>query len=173
MKAFSLIETIVTIVIYAMMLFMVTNIVLINARLSQELKMRSKIKNEMTELDSLIKRDIKNANSIDPTKCQDGACTINTGGTSVIWAFTGTSSSSITKVVTTGVSNVVDYATSSDISVDSLTFSTIVNPAGSTINDGSITVIFTINAHGMNPSWKVNNQLVEDVVTLSSYQVIK
>jgi hypothetical protein len=162
-KAFTLLETVVTIVIYAAMLLMITNIVLMNARLSQQLKMRSRIRTELSQIVSLVKRDVRNAATINYSNCADTQCEMTIQGNVIIWKY-NSSDKKIQKVVN-GVS---EYITADFVSVDSLNFSVVQD---NDLLNRRATVIFTMKASGQKEIWGVSNQVVQEIISTRNYQL--
>lgn len=181
-KAFTLIETVVTILIYSFLLLMITNIVLMNSRLSQQLKMRSRIRSELSEIISLVKRDIRNVTSIDtetdPNNCKkvDTAlnsvqkCTLNILGTNVIWKFEidAQGNGKITREKIDG--DDIDTFSSSDIlKVNNMYFDIIADT--DTLSKRA-TIIITINAEGKNPLWNVKTQIYQETISTRNYNLV-
>jgi type II secretory pathway component PulJ len=181
-KAFTLIETVVTILIYSFLLLMITNIVLMNSRLSQQLKMRSRIRAELSEIVTLVKRDIRNVTTIDTETDQNNCkkvetsgastqkCTLNILGTSVVWKYEvdAKGNGKITREKKNG--DEVDIYTSSDIlKVNSMYFDIITDK--DTLSKRA-TIIVTIKAEGRNPIWNVKNQIYQETISTRNYNLV-
>jgi prepilin-type N-terminal cleavage/methylation domain-containing protein len=163
-NGFTLMETIVTLVIYSFILLMVTNVVLINAKLNEQLKMRSRIRSELAEMSALIKRDLRNASSINITECTLTKCPMSVGGQTILWSL---KDNKIQKTI-----NSEGIFTSSDLLVIKKFDFTVIAKQDSP-GDTQLTIILTINVDGKNENWKVNNQLVQEVISTRNYQVVQ
>ncbi|MFQ5492622.1 MAG: PilW family protein [Candidatus Dojkabacteria bacterium] len=64
MKGFSLVETLITLAIFGILMAMLSQILIINISISRKTFARSRIRDEMSELVTLIQRDIRNAKII-------------------------------------------------------------------------------------------------------------
>ena len=165
-KAFTLMETVVTIVIYAVMLLMITNIVLMNARLSQQLKVRSRIRTEMAQMVSLIKRDIRNATSISSkdNNCMASSCEISVSGQTIKW-YVDTDANGYKRLVKSLNRN--DEYTSGDyVLIDDVSFSMMTDAT-----DKRVSIILTIKTEGKNSAWKVTNQVAQEIISTRNYQL--
>jgi len=159
--SFTLLETIVTIAIYAVMLLMITNIVILNAKLNEQMKMRTRIRNELSQISSSIKRDVRNADSINPDECQSTRCLITISGSVINWnldanKLTRTANSTPTEIT-------ADY-----LIIDSVNFSAIAEPDR---NNTKVTIILTIMAKGKNEAWNINNQVVQDIISIRNFDL--
>lgn len=170
-KAFTLMETIVTMVIYAVILFMITNIILLNARLSLQLKMRSRIRNELSQITFLIKRDIRNASFISSeepsSNCNGSSCSISYSDTSLNWSYDSNDKQIIKTKIESG-NPTTEYISGEYLSIDSVTFSMISDPDS---QSGRATLILTIKAQGKNPEWKITNQVVQEIISTRNYNL--
>jgi hypothetical protein len=162
LKSFTLIETIATILIYAMMMLMITNIVLVNARLSQQLKIRSRIRSEMSQVVAMIKRDVRNAATVDAEHCTDTSCSLTIVNNLITWSYSATNHTITRK---DGLTNEI-FTTADYLSVDYFNFYTISDAATTT---KQVTIILTIKAKGTNEAWKVNNQIAQEIISSRNY----
>jgi len=89
-KAFSIIEMLVTMAIFAILVVMLLNSLLLNIRLSTKINVRSTVRSNIDELVAQIERDIRNADSIEVAECTGSACAINVEGVEVRWRQNGT-----------------------------------------------------------------------------------
>lgn len=173
LKSFTLIETVVTILIYAILLLMITNIVLANARMSQQLRIRSRIRSELTEIVTLVKRDIRNVSSIDvtsdPTNCTNRSinsqCKLNILGTQVIWSYDRSTQKIIRRTIPTDGST---YNNSDILVIKSLVFDII--PDDDKLSKRA-TIIITITAEGKNSLWNVKNQIIQETISTRNYDL--
>lgn len=78
---YSLLEVLITLFITGILIVMLSNIMLISIRTSLKIQERSFIREEVAKIERLIKKDIRNANSLQDD-CMDSTlnrCTINHG----------------------------------------------------------------------------------------------
>lgn len=84
-KAFSILEMLVTMAIFAILIVMLLNSLLLNIKLSTKINIRSTVRSNIDELVTQIERDIRNADSIDPKTCRGNSCIINIEGVNYVW----------------------------------------------------------------------------------------
>jgi type II secretory pathway pseudopilin PulG len=165
-KGFSLVETVVTIMIYAVMLFMITNVVLLNSRLSMQLQMRSRIRAELEQIATQIKRDIRNADLMG--ECNANKCRFSIAGNEYSWNYVS-SSGRINKTKNVGTSGSIEFESSPILKVNAINFTQIVDPTDSLRQRA--TIIITLDVEGANPIWKINNQIVQEIVSTRNFQI--
>jgi len=70
-KAFSLIETLVTLAVFGILLAMLSEILVLNLQVSRKITARSTIRADLAEMTGLMQRDMRNANHIYISNCGD------------------------------------------------------------------------------------------------------
>lgn len=92
---YSLLEMLVTLVVFAVLLTMIIQVLLLSVDSGRKIALRSKIRGDLSTTAVMIRRDFRNATAIDETKCGpsvaefDGqtACIYTLAGNSYAWAF--------------------------------------------------------------------------------------
>lgn len=86
-KGYSIMEMLVTLLVVNILILMLSNILILSLRISLEINARSTAREEMTNITGLIKRDIRNANSVSPS-CLNGSsnCIVEKGFETVQWS---------------------------------------------------------------------------------------
>lgn len=168
MKALSLVETVFTLAIFAILLVMLSEVLVLNIRASNMIKFRSSIRDELSELTSLIQRDIRNAGFIDIANCDDdididsdinneSACRIS-HRQNFYWVFDqGGELCPENKLckINTDLSGEVYFQTAEILSIDSINFEV----SNSNIAGDEVTVLITIVASATNENWDIDNQI--------------
>jgi len=83
-KAFTLIEMLVSMAIFGIMTVLLLQSLLLNIQLSGQINARSQIRTELEEVTSLIERDIRNSTSISST-CAASDCIMTVNDTNIEW----------------------------------------------------------------------------------------
>lgn len=68
-KAFSLLELLVTIVIFGILVVMLVDVLILNLRVSRMISLRSRIRSELSEISLLIRRDLRNSSNVVAGRC--------------------------------------------------------------------------------------------------------
>lgn len=84
-KALSIVEMLVTMAIFAILSVMLLQSLFLNIRLSTQINIRARIRSEMDQLQTLIERDIRNADEIKIAECYDYYCKMKINGNYVRW----------------------------------------------------------------------------------------
>ena len=166
LKSFSLIETVATIMIYAAMLLMITNVVLVNARLSEQLKMRTRIRSELSQVMTLIRRDVRNASTIDYDNCTAEKCKMNVANNDITWKFDQINNKFM-REDSSGITG-VNYSTPDFVNIENVNFYTITET--SSVGKRA-TIIVTIRAKGSNQIWNINNQVFQEIISTRNFGI--
>ncbi len=92
-EAYSLLEMLVTLVVFAILLTMIINVLLISIEAGRKISSRSRVRGDLSEISVMIRRDFRNASKIDTSNCglnvglfsNKSACVFNLGGTNYAW----------------------------------------------------------------------------------------
>lgn len=180
LKAFSILETIVTLAIFGILMAMLSQVILINISVSRKTFARARIREELAEVVSLIQRDVRNATLV--TKCEKlssgvsqcimshkellvwtDSCPVPTGG-----------DPNIKRVCRkTGVvdpnnpsSGTVTYTTSDILNIKTLAFD--INLQVGTDGTKS-TILITLLADATNENFEVKNQVRQSAISTRNY----
>lgn len=82
-KAYSLLEMLVTLVIFAILMTMIVQVLLLSIESGRKIAARSKVRGDLSEVALMIRRDFRNAGKIDATKCGETVTFSNPDGTMV------------------------------------------------------------------------------------------
>lgn len=140
-KAFSLLEMLVTMAIFAILIVMLLNSLLLNIRLSTKINIRSTVRSNIDELVTQIERDIRNADYIDPSTCGEKSCVIVIDGKTYTWQ--GTSNSLQRMSTAFGQS---DFISSPNLYIKSINFNVLSSDKDAENNYRFINVIVTFEA---------------------------
>lgn len=144
-KAFSILEMLVTMAIFAILIVMLLNSLLLNIRLSTKINIRSTVRSNIDELVTQIERDIRNADSIDPSTCTRNSCVISIEGVEYIWEIVA--NSSVHRKINSNVPGVDEVFNSSpNIYIKSLNFDVLSSDTDSEGNYRFVNVIVTLEA---------------------------
>ncbi len=171
LKGFSLLETLVTLAIFGIMTAMLSQAILINITITRKASVRSRIREEMSEISSLVERDIRNAQLIGTCGVAgtENKCTV-TSVASFTWTDNcpslGVGIKSICRKDLTG--NIL-YQSSKILSISTLKFQ-VITPAGITDPTKS-TILVTIVGAAVNPNLKINNQVRQLAVSTRNFTI--
>ncbi|MBW7953189.1 MAG: type II secretion system protein [Candidatus Dojkabacteria bacterium] len=172
-KAFSLVEMLITIAIFGILIAMISQVILINIQVSRKTFIRSQIREELAEIGTLIQRDVRNARLIG--ECGETSLenrTINRCLMSHIEEFVWTddcpgSSEGIKKICKKSVPDEQLLFESSDlITFERLNFE--VNLSSGTDGTRS-TILVTLYSSASNPNFDVNNQVRQIAVSTRNF----
>lgn len=172
-KAFSLVEMLITIAIFGILIAMISQVILINIQVSRKTFIRSQIREELAEIATLIQRDVRNARLIGEcgANTQENR-TINRCLMSHIEEFVWTddcpgSSEEIKKICKKSVPGEQLLFESSDlITFERLNFE--VNLSSGTDGTRS-TILVTLYSSASNPNFDVNNQVRQIAVSTRNF----
>ncbi|MEI7578762.1 MAG: prepilin-type N-terminal cleavage/methylation domain-containing protein [bacterium] len=203
--AFSLVETLVTLAIFSILVAMLSDVLVLNIRVSRKITARTIIREELSQMVGLIQRDMRNANYIDLAKCggdKDHPIDINNDQASkevgcmlvhqdtVAWIWVPADSDNIEgctrnndfnnsqligtlcrfKVDASGWD--VTFKNSAYLNIENVQVEkTFILPSvGEDQNQASqALLVFTIYAKASNPTWDINNQVRQIVVTTRNF----
>lgn len=105
LKAYSLLELLVTIAIFAILVAMITQVLVLSVNTGRKIAIHSKVKGDLSEIAVMIRRDFRNVGKINESKCSnatgdritlsnagteisfDSACFFNVAGINYAWVF--------------------------------------------------------------------------------------
>lgn len=179
-KAFSLVETMVTLAIFGILMAMLSQVLLLNLEVSRKISARTRIREELSALVGLLQRDMRNAGHIVLEECGDNLKIDNWSGVngckmshveSFVWV---NNEHDLCKKANTAVQSLcrivdgeITFRTSDVLNIDSISFqsSQIEDEKGTK----KATIIVTIIASAANPSWDVTDQVRQIVVTTRNF----
>lgn len=77
LKAYSLLELLVTLVVFAVLMTMITQVLLLSVESGRKISVRSKVRGDLSELATMMRRDFRNAGKIDEGNCGGSISYIN------------------------------------------------------------------------------------------------
>lgn len=91
--AYSLLEMLVTLAVFAILLTMIINVLLISIEAGRKIASRSRVRGDLSEISVMIRRDFRNASKIDRNNCGvsvglfsgKSACVFNLSGINYAW----------------------------------------------------------------------------------------
>jgi prepilin-type N-terminal cleavage/methylation domain-containing protein len=142
-KGFSLLELLITLGIFAILMATVTNIIVINIRVAKQIEARTKVREETGYVLKNLKKDIRNASSInhvvvDDTEVQLKVVILDTTGTSIerVWSFKETTDPDDTNETIVLVKRLVggntDFMSPSEIKYESFSIDVQSKSGGNT-----------------------------------------
>ena len=84
MKAYSLLEMLVTLVVFAVLMTMIVQVLILSIESGRQIAGRSKVRGDLSEVAVMIRRDFRNASKIDDTLCGQGISFLNPDGTNAV-----------------------------------------------------------------------------------------
>lgn len=180
LKAFSLVETLVTLVVFGILLAMLSQVLLLNLQVSRKIQARTRVREELAELVGLLQRDVRNAdiiyigagecddtNDFDMNSQNDRGCRMFVTD-DILWVDGGHGScpaNHLCKLQWSNQNNVL-YQSSDILSVDSVSFQA---QEFLSVENTSATLIVTLNVAASNPNWEVNNQVRQITVSTRNF----
>ena len=79
-KGYTLLEMLVTLVVFAILMTMIVQVLLISIESGRKISGRSKVRGDLSEVAVMMRRDFRNAGKIDSTKCGDAIYHFDTSG---------------------------------------------------------------------------------------------
>lgn len=127
-RAFSLAELLITLSIFAILIITTTSLLLLNLKVAARVKARTRVREETSYLLKNLKKDIRNAESIDINYSGSLITRVIpfSGGTleERCWNWEG-GSKTVRRFIDSGCSGSSDFVTPGDISIESLSFSQV------------------------------------------------
>lgn len=77
LKAYSLLELLVTLVVFAVLMTMITQVLLLSIESGRKISVRSKVRGDLSELVTMMRRDFRNTGKIDEGNCGESISYIN------------------------------------------------------------------------------------------------
>lgn len=104
LQAYSLLELLVTLVVFAILMTMIVQVLLLSIESGRKIAVRSKVRGDLSEVAVMIRRDFRNTGKIDETNCSEfvtyanpgngqavvvdsSACFFNIAGTNYAWVY--------------------------------------------------------------------------------------
>ncbi len=142
LKAYSLVEVVVTLGIIGILIIMLFNVILLALRSNTKIAGRSFVREQMSSVLSQISREVRNANNV--SDCGDASCEMNVAGKTIRWEVCGSS-------ICRYENDVLALETSDTINIEEFTFDSY---PGS--NNNQIVVITIIAGHS-NEALEIDN----------------
>lgn len=171
-KAFSLLETLITLAIFGILMAMLTQVILINLQVSRKTFARSRVREEISELITLIQRDVRNADLIkDCGQSTVSGIVVNSCAISHVEEFVWTDkcpneTSTLNRVCKLDLSGNPIFITSDFLNFSKFSFET---GTSSTKTGAQQIILVTLVANTVNPSFEVNNQVRQVAVSSRNY----
>lgn len=83
-KAYSLLEMLITLVVFAVLMTMIVQVLILSIESGRQIAGRSKVRGDLSEIAVMIRRDFRNASRINDTQCGNSVILDNPDGTNVI-----------------------------------------------------------------------------------------
>lgn len=83
-KGFSLLEMLVTLVVFAVLMTMIVQVLVLSINAGRRIAGRSKVRGDLSEIAVMIRRDFRNSSRIDQTLCGESISFINPDGTNAV-----------------------------------------------------------------------------------------
>jgi hypothetical protein len=149
---------VVSLGIMGIIITMLFNILIVGLQSTAKVTARSLIREEVSNITSLIARDVRNAERV--VNCSGTSCTIIVGSSTIVWSIEPPVNG--TKVVKTV--NGIDYYSSPDyLEINKFAFE---QPFTSTINSN---ILITIVASHANDSLGISNVLRQQSISTRNY----
>lgn len=93
LAAYSLLEMLITLAVFAILLTMIINVLLISIEAGRKISSRSRVRGDLSEVSVMIRRDFRNATKIDSSNCGlsvglflgKSACVFSLSGINYAW----------------------------------------------------------------------------------------
>lgn len=129
-KGFSLLELVVSLAIFGILIAILSNLIIINMRVLLRNRTRTKVREETGIAMRIFKRDIRNAESVDPNQCFSTVCQITVVEQDTIcditWQLIGTTLTRSADPVGGGECLISNFQTPVNLEVSNLVFDTYV-----------------------------------------------
>ena len=187
-KAFSLIETLVTLAVFGILLAMLFQILMLNIKISRKISARTRVREEISELVSLMQRDLRNADYIfecsngvkdfDEDGDKENGCRIQSQGENIVWVDSSHDRCNGNKICRLDYStnpNEVMYESSGILTLEpydstnpnsGVSFQSNIDP----VDNAKAEILITFNASATNDNWDVNTQVRQIAVSTRNYQ---
>lgn len=84
LQAYSLLELLVTLVVFAILMTMIVQVLLLSIESGRKIAVRSKVRGDLSEVAVMIRRDLRNTGKIDEANCGDSVTFTNPNGQPVV-----------------------------------------------------------------------------------------
>lgn len=182
-KAFSLVETVVTLAVFGILLAMLSQVLLLNIRVSRKISERSRIREELAEFVGLLQRDLRNASFVevdvnpDDSKCGENVDLDGFGGENdngcqmshvqTFYWVDGSSTHCDSGRVCKVDANTGDllFQTSDVLNIEEIDFDYAIFEG----DDAKATIIVTLIANASNPTWDITDQVRQISVSTRNF----
>lgn len=153
-KGFSLLELVVSLAIFGILLAILSNLIIINMRVVLRNRARTRVREETGIALKLLKKDIRNAESLDPGTCTSSNCTLTindgSGSCDIQWSRVVSGDDEYIQRVPTGgsCSTTNIYRTPSDIQIKDVEYTAYVFDSGEN-KMGSVIINIEATTHGI------------------------
>jgi prepilin-type N-terminal cleavage/methylation domain-containing protein len=164
-KGYSLLEVVVSLGIIGILITMLFNVLIVTLNISFKLLTYSFVREEISNVVSLVSRDLRNADRIVSCGVEEApnVCQIVLNGSFVSWEICGTG---FCRYVTTNGTKNLEYRTSAVIQVNQITFQ--LDLQDSTIKNN---MLMTIVAQHTNQSLNINNIYRQVSISTRNYDL--
>ena len=83
-KAYSLLEMLITLVVFAILMTMIVQVLILSIESGRQIAGRSKVRGDLSEIAVMIRRDFRNASRINDAQCGENVTFQNPDGTNVV-----------------------------------------------------------------------------------------
>lgn len=169
-KAYSLLEVLITLVIVNIILLMVSNILVLSLKISIQAHERSKAREELTNIVNLIRRDIRNANSVTQIE-NESELKLNAQVQNLIWKPCEGSPDQICKYITTvGNPNLIEtYRSHQRLKITDLSFIEQESDLYGGYVNYQISILMTIQADHTIESYNIHNLYRQVLISTRNY----
>lgn len=84
LKGYSLLELLVTLVVFAILITMIVQVLLLSIESGRKISARSKVRGDLSEVAVMMRRDIRNAGKIDEVNCGESISYTTSSGQSIV-----------------------------------------------------------------------------------------
>lgn len=165
LHAYSILELIVSLGIISFLVLSFFTVITNGLRISSQNIARNTIREEISNLLSMISRDIRSADFIDLTKCTNQTCEIQTSQKRISWEICEDKICKYSYL--NGIKN-LDQKSSETLSVSLFIFD-VISPSTSSISKTSVYV--SIAGSHVNPDRKVTNVFRQTNVSTRNYEI--
>lgn len=188
-KAFSLVETVVTLGIFGLLIGMLSQVLLLNLQVSQKISARTRIREELSIVTGLIQRDMRNADkvyisagqcgnqldlefpaNIESSENEESGCHIALQNQEALWvngSHRNCDQGKLCKLDWTNQNSVL-FETSDILTITDISFeSQLLGELDS--GNSNATLLVTLQAESTNPRWEILNQVRQISVTTRNF----
>ncbi|MBD3363092.1 hypothetical protein GF362_05210 [Candidatus Dojkabacteria bacterium] len=175
LKAYSLLEVLVTLLIVNIILLMVSQILVISLRLSVQAQERSFAREELTNIINLIKADIRNADNLMNDCTNSNSCTLMKTSAEIMWHLCDANNDGVDDQICKDniTSGNTEYISNEKLIIDPNTFSFLEvssGGAGGNIRD-RISILITISADHRNEDLEITNLYRQVIISTRNFYI--